>query len=169
MKPLVKAGLIVGILGAIFALGTASIAALFVFPAATYKLSQSREYLWTARKTNDLTAMVGYFNRSYDLLLDYHGNPKWWYPAVDTDLDVMRANVRQMANVAATVAVKGPGDFAYQQTVQNLQTTILELVDHMELVIDWMTKYSVNFLIPVAVGAVLAAGGLITAWILDTR
>ena len=100
----------------------------------TYPLRQAIEWNWRARATNNLVDMAANLNRSIALLGPFHGNPSWIFPTPDTDLDQIRQNTVESRDTALAVASsEAIGSFGYQQAVQNLQETIVEINDHLNL------------------------------------
>ncbi len=107
----------------------------------TYPLRQAIEWDWRARATNNLVDMAMYLNRSIELLLAYHGNPAWIFPTPDTDLDQIRTNLVESRDTALAVAASETiGSFGYQQAVQNLQETIVEINEHLALAKGWYVR-----------------------------
>lgn len=107
----------------------------------TYPLRQAIEWNWRARATNNLVDMATNLNRSISLLEPYHGNPAWIFPTPDTDLDQIRLNLVESRDTALAVAAsESIGSFGYQQAVQNLQETIVEINGHIELSKGWFVR-----------------------------
>jgi len=107
----------------------------------TYPVRQAIEWNWRARATNNLIDMASNLNRSYAILGPYHGNPSWWFPTPDTDFDQIKANIRESRETALAVAAnESIGSFGYQQAVQNLQETIVEINEHLELAKGWFVR-----------------------------
>lgn len=107
----------------------------------TYPLRQAIEWNWRARATNNLMDMATNLNRSIALLEPYHGNPSWIFPTADTDLDQIRLNIIESRDTALAVAGnESIGSFGYQQAVQNLQETIVEINEHLALAKGWYVR-----------------------------
>ena len=86
------------------------------------------------RATNNLVDMATNLNRSIALLVPFQGNPAWVFPTPDTDMDQIRLNLIESRDTAlAVAATETIGSFGYQQAVQNLQETIIEINDHLAL------------------------------------
>jgi len=104
----------------------------------TYPIKQAIEWNWRARATNNLADMATNLNRSLAILGPFHGNPSWWFPTPDTDLDQIALNIGESRDTALAVSASEPiGSFGYQQAVQNLQETIIEINEHLELAKGW--------------------------------
>lgn len=117
----------------------------------TYPLRQAIEWNWRARATNNLVDMAGNLNRSIALLEPYHGNPSWIFPTPDTDLDQIRLNIMESRDTALAVAAsESIGSFGYQQAVQNLQETIVEINEHIELSKGWYVRTPASVFLAVA-------------------
>lgn len=121
---------------AIAAAGTLNVAV-----NTTYPIRQAIEWNWRARATNNLLDMATNLNRSIALLEPYHGNPAWIFPTADTDLDQIRLNIIESRDTALAVAAsESIGSFGYQQAVQNLQETIVEINEHLDLAKGWFVR-----------------------------
>ncbi len=137
-----------------------------VATTTSYPLRQSIEWNWRARATNDLVDMAANLNRSIELLMPFHGNPAWIFPTPDTDLDEIRLSLVQMRDTALAVAANASiGSFGYQQAVQNLQETIIEINDHLSLTKGWFVRTPaavalfLAYLAFTVIGALCVAGG----------
>jgi hypothetical protein len=104
----------------------------------TYQADQGKEWLWRARATNDLEDMAKYLKIAEEKLEPYHGNPVWWYPKPDSDYDFIKTNIQEVIENAESFNTTAQNDFSYQQAVQNLQETIIEIVDHVEIANGWL-------------------------------
>lgn len=145
------------------ALANGVIAIFAVWPPQVYDFEQGTEFLWSARKMNNLLEMAEYMDKAVAKLANYHGNPCWWYPKIDTDLDVLRQDISRASVTAKEIAKEGTSSWAYQQAVQNLQETLLEIIDHLKLASTWMTMQSVTSVIWYLI-AIIAAITLIAAF-----
>ena len=115
-------------------IGIASVGVWNVGVTTTYPLRQAIEWNWRARATNNLVDMATNLNRSIALLVPFQGNPAWVFPTPDTDMDQIRLNLIESRDTAlAVAATETIGSFGYQQAVQNLQETIIEINDHLAL------------------------------------
>lgn len=129
----------------------------------TYPIKQAIEWNWRARATNNLVDMASYLNRSLSILEAFHGNPAWWFPTPDTDLDQIRLNIRESRDTALAVATnESIGSFGYQQAVQNLQETVVEINEHLELAKGWFVKTQAALVLGLLY-LFLPLAGLITA------
>jgi hypothetical protein len=97
-----------------------------------YQLDVSKEWLWRARATNDLSDMAKYLNESERILEGFHGNAKWIYQTPDTDFDLIRENIKETIDNALKWSSGNITDMAYQQAVHNLQETIIEITTHFD-------------------------------------
>jgi hypothetical protein len=95
-----------------------------------YQLSQSSDWIYRARATNDLVDMSKYLNKSLDIMEQYTGNPAWIFPTPDTDLDYIKENVRECIGNCEEYSTL-TDEMAYQQAVHNLQETLNEIGWHI--------------------------------------
>ena len=105
-----------------------------------YQADIGKEWLWRARATNDLNDMANYLQKSLDQLESYNGNPKWLYPSPDTDYNLIKDNIRETIRNARTWSNQTGSSFAYQQAVSNLQETISEIANHIEIANTWLLQ-----------------------------
>lgn len=124
--------LAIGIVVAYFILIIAAVAVSAInYSGKPYELDQSAEWVYRARATNDLNDMSKYLNESLKILEKYSGNPAWWFPKPDTNIDLIRSNIEEC--VRNCFEFNNLTDFAYQQAVHNLQETELEIAEHLTL------------------------------------
>lgn len=136
-----KAIAVIGISLGISVLAFGFIWSLYVYQTAEYPIAISQEYLWRARATNDLYDMEFYLNKSLDMLKPFTGNPAWWFPKPDTDFDLIKQNIFTSAQTCKTIRMNStPSDLGYQQAVQNLQETIIEINDHLDIARNYNGK-----------------------------
>jgi hypothetical protein len=101
-----------------------------------YDIDQAQDWVWRARATNDLLDMAKYLNESLVLLEPFDGNPNWWYPRPDTDFELIKTNIREcVANCITFSALEN--EMAYQQAVNNLQETEMEIASHLAIAGSW--------------------------------
>ena len=132
-------GILLGI--AIMATVILVFAEFTAYSGTAYEIDQSKEWLWRARATNDLNDMANYLTKAEQLLMNKHGNPAWFYPKPDTDLDLIRTNIHEVIGNCKTFA-NTTDTMAYQQAVHNLQETIIEITDHLEATVGWTWCWS---------------------------
>jgi len=102
-----------------------------------YQVNKARDWIDRAKATNDLKDMAKYVNTSLAILEPYHGNPKWWFPTPDTDLDLIKDNMKEVIrNCEQSSGIQD--DFAYQQAVHNLQDTLLQIRSHIADASMWI-------------------------------
>lgn len=119
--------------------GISFIGMLNTADSTAYPIAQAREWNWRARATNNLIDMSTNLNRSIELLTPFHGNPAWFFPKPDTDIDQIRLNLEETRDTAITIAATAViGSQGYQQAVQNLQETIIEINEHLEGIRTWL-------------------------------
>jgi hypothetical protein len=104
----------------------------------TYQADQGKEWLWRARATNDLNDMARYLQEAENKLGQFHGNPSWWFPKPDTDYDLINTNIKEVIHNAQSFNATNQSSFSYQQAVQNLQETIVEIVSHVDGANWWL-------------------------------
>jgi hypothetical protein len=107
-----------------------------------YQADIGKEWLWRARATNDLDDMAAYLERSLSYLDNYSGNPCWLYPTPDTNYDYIKTNIREVIE-NCNQWNDTQDSFSYQQAVRNLQETIIEIAEHVDLANGWLTSPSV--------------------------
>lgn len=130
----------------------------------TYPLRQAIEWNWRARATNNLIDMARYLNESIEILGRFHGNPAWSFPTPDTDLDSIRTNIVESRDTALAVAAsESIGSFGYQQAVQNLQETIVEINEHLAIAKGWFVRSQVAVVLAIAYVALSLLAVLVTA------
>lgn len=104
-----------------------------------YDADIAKEWLWRARSTNSLDDMEVYLEKSLNGLEQYSGNPCWWYPKPDTNYDMIKLNIQETINNCNEWKETLTGyDFAYQQAVSNLQETIIEIAEHLDIANGWL-------------------------------
>lgn len=108
-----------------------------IYSSQVYPLDIAEDWIWRARASTDLAAMANYMEKALDQLATYHGNPCWFFPTPDTNYDYIKENIQECIN--SSFSFEGEmGSMAYQQLVHNLQETILELEDHLNLSEGWL-------------------------------
>lgn len=111
------------------------------YQSVVYRADKGIEWLWRARATNELNTMSESMSRGYDMLSNYSGNPCWFFPKPDTDYELINGNLLQNIKTCKEWAMSISRDnMAYQQAVQNMQETIVELVDHYKLADGWLWR-----------------------------
>lgn len=101
-----------------------------------YEMNKSRDWAYRARATNDLSDMSKYLNESYNITARFHGNPCWFYPTPDTDIDLISSNLHEC--IVNCQKNQNLSDMAYQQAVHNLQETINEVADNINAASGWL-------------------------------
>ena len=130
----------------------------------SYPVKQAIEWNWRARATNNLLDMSTNLNRSLVLLEPFRGNPVWWFPTPDTDFDQIKLNIQETRNTAVVVAsTEAIGSFGYQQAVQNLQETIIEINEHLDLTLWWF-KWTPAAALLLGIFALLSGFGFLIAF-----
>jgi hypothetical protein len=111
-----------------------------------YDCKKAENWVWRARATNDLTDMAKYTSRALEELGELSGNPSWWFPAPDTDYDLIKSNMEEVIRNCAVINVT-MDTMAYQQAVNNLQETLAEIADHIHIARDWVVWNLFNVII----------------------
>jgi hypothetical protein len=110
--------------------------------AMVFDVCQAKEYLWRARACGDLEEIAGYMSKALKALEHRSGNPNWLWHFPDTDFDMIKhdieANIKMALNVSKTEPM---GSYGYQRAVDNLQEICVELNEHLDCAIDWLTDY----------------------------
>ena len=116
-----------------------------------YELSQSSDWVYRARATNDLLDMSKYLNKSLGILENYSGNPAWIFPTPDTNLDYIKENIRECVGNCIDYS-NLTDEMAYQQAVHNLQTTLSEIGEHLGYASDAALWQPIMFVYGIILG-----------------
>jgi hypothetical protein len=74
----------------------------------------------------------------------YHGNPCWFFPIINTDIDYIKAMLKSQLDMARTVEKLPPSDYAYQRFIENCIRTIPQLKDNVDLYSRWLLFNPMN-------------------------
>ena len=121
--------------------GTYSLA--YGFYAVTADIQTAQNYLWRARSCDNLEDIAWYMQKALKALENRHGNPDWLYHLPDTDFDLIKRDLERNIQIALNISKTAePSSYGYQRTVDNIQEIIVELNEHLDECVAWLTYNS---------------------------
>jgi len=103
---------------------------------------QAKEFLWRARASADLKQIADYMNKSLNALKNREGNPNWLWHLPDTDFGLIKKDLEKNVAMALNVSqTEEKGSYGYQRTIDNMQEICIELNEHLDCAIQWMTDF----------------------------
>jgi hypothetical protein len=130
--------------------------------AMVYDVCQAKEYLWRARSCGNLEDIAAYMGKALKAIEGRSGNPNWLWHLPDTDFDLIKHDIQANMQVALNVSKTEPmGSYGYQRAVDNMQEICVELNEHLDCTIVWLTNLAPSTIILNVIGWAIFIAGII--------